>query len=152
MRIQTQFDFQIQAPYDEAASLFGAEGERLWAGEDWDPQFIYPQPAADVEGAVFTIKHGSRTATWVNTLFDVEGRHFHYVYFLPDLLVTEVDVRFITANSKSTDIHVIYTRTALTMEGNEHVKAMSEHDKNAGKEWQQSIEKYLSRSKVGTQP
>jgi hypothetical protein len=49
-------------------------------------------------------------------------------------------------------VHVVYTRTALTDEGNEHVRAMSEHDKTAGIEWQQSIENYLARNKVGTQP
>jgi hypothetical protein len=152
LRIQTQFDFQVTAPYAVTAPLFGPEGERAWAGKDWDPQFIYPQPAKDVEGAVFTINHGSRTATWVNALFDVEGRHFHYIYFLPEVMVTEIDVRFTTLNPNNTDVHVVYTRTALTDEGNEHVRAMSEHDKTAGIEWQQSIENYLARNKVGTQP
>jgi hypothetical protein len=53
MRTQTAFDIVVRLPYAEAAPLFGPEGERLWAGKHWDPQFIYPQQAHDEQGAVF---------------------------------------------------------------------------------------------------
>src|SRR5690242_9641972 len=71
LRTQTAFDLTIALPYTEAAPLFGPEGERHWAGKHWDPQFLYPQPAHDEQGAVFTVQHGQVTATWVNTLYDL---------------------------------------------------------------------------------
>jgi hypothetical protein len=80
----------------------------------------------------------------------VEGRHFQYVYFLPDLMVTVIDVRFRPVNADATAVNVIYTRTALTPEGNLHVTAMTEGDKTAGKEWQQAIDEYLASKKAGT--
>src|SRR5215469_11097611 len=83
---QVSFDLIVHAPVDQAMPLFGPEGERAWAGKHWDPSFIYPQPAADVQGAVFTISHGTLNAVWVNTLFDKSARHFQYVYFLPGLM------------------------------------------------------------------
>jgi hypothetical protein len=49
--------------------------------------------------------------------------------FLPDLMVTVIDVRFKAVNENSTGVNVVYTRTALTPEGNEHVATMSEGDK-----------------------
>jgi hypothetical protein len=49
----------VHAPFAKAAPLFGPEGERAWAGKHWNPEFIHPQPARDVEGAVFTIQHGT---------------------------------------------------------------------------------------------
>src|SRR5579863_974051 len=91
LRTQTAFDLVVHLPYAEAAPLFGPEGERPWAGKHWDPHFLYPQPPRDEQGAVFTVQHGSVTAVWVNTLFDLESRHFIYAYFIPDIMVTTID-------------------------------------------------------------
>jgi hypothetical protein len=61
-------------------------------------------------------------------------------------MVTVIDVRFNPAGPDSTDVNVVYTRTALTPEGNEHVTVMIEGDKIACKEWQKAIDDYLSQS------
>lgn len=145
--ILTSFELSVHAPYLETAPLFGPEGERAWAGDDWDPKFLYPQPATDLEGAVFTVRHGTHNTVWVNTLFDVGARHFQYVYFLADLMVTTIDVRFKPIDSGTTRVYVVYARTALTPEANAHVATMAEHDKKAGSEWQQAVNSYLSNHK-----
>ena len=149
MRFRTSFDLVVRAPYAQAAPLFGPEGERAWAGKNWDPEFIYPLPAHDEQGAVFTVCHGPFRAVWVNTVFDVEARHIQYAYFLPEIMVTVIDVRF-QPEAAATWVHVVYTRTALTAAGNQHVAAMSEADKSAGREWEQSIAAYLASRKAGT--
>ena len=148
LHIRTSFDLQVHASYAVTAPLFGPQGERAYAGKHWDPAFIYPQPASDMEGAVFTVRHGPYSAVWVTSLADVEGRHFQYVYFLEDLMVTVVDVYFKPVGADSTNVNVVYTRTALTPKGNEHVTAMSDDDKTAGKDWQQAINDYLAASKA----
>lgn len=147
LRTQTAFDLTVKLPYAQTAPLFGPEGERVWAGKHWDPQFLYPQPPRDEQGAVFTIQHGPITATWVNTLFDLEKRHFIYAYFMPGIMVTTIDVRFTPLNANSTQVHVAYTRTALTPEGNEHVRALTAGDKSAAQDWQHAIDAYLSSRK-----
>lgn len=147
LRTQTAFELTVHLPYVEAAPLFGPEGERPWAGKHWNPKFLYPQPAHDEQGAVFTIQHGSVTAVWVNTLFDLDARHFIYSYFIPGIMVTTIDVRFTSADTKTTQVHVIYTRTALTPEGNDHVAAFTETDKTAAHDWQQSVDTYLASRK-----
>ena len=144
LHVSTSFDLVVHAPYEKTAPLFGPEGERAWAGKHWNPAFIHPQPAADIEGAVFTIQHGPYKAVWVTTLSDLSARHFQYVFFLPGLMVTVIDVRFKAVNENSTGVNVVYTRTALTPEGNEHVATMSEGDRTAGPEWQKSIDDYLA--------
>jgi hypothetical protein len=117
IRTQTTFELLVHAPYALTAPLFGPNGERAWAGKHWNPQFIYPKPATgaagDIEGAVFTIQHGPFTATWVTTQFDVDARHFQYVYFLPDLMVTVIDVRFKPVNADATAVNVA-TRAQLS--------------------------------------
>lgn len=143
LHLSTSFDFVVHAPLAKAAPLFGPEGERAWAGKHWNPEFIHPQPAADVQGAVFSIQHGALKAVWVNTLFDLASGRFQYVYFLPDIMVTVIDVR-LAPYGDATKVNVVYSRTALTPDGNEHVTAMSETDKNSGKEWEQSISNSLA--------
>jgi hypothetical protein len=148
MHTETAFSLVVQLPYAEAVPLFGLEGERAWAGKHWDPQFIYPKPARDVEGAVFTVKHGAFSAVWVNAVFNLEARHLQYVYFIPDLMVTTINVRFKPLDEATTQVNVVYARTALTPDGNEHVFAMTEGDKSAGKDWQQAIDRYLASRKT----
>jgi hypothetical protein len=139
LRTQTAFDLTVALPYAEAAPLFGPEGERAWAGKHWNPHFLYPPIPHDEQGAVFTVQHGPFTATWVNTLFDLEARHFIYAYFMPGIMVTTIDVRFQSSNPTITEVHVVYTRTALTPEGNDHVTTLTANDKSAAHEWQRAI-------------
>jgi len=152
LHTSTSFDLTVHASYAKTAPLFGPEGERAWAGKHWNPVFMHPQPAADVEGAVFTIQHGNLKAVWVTSAFDADARHFQYVYFLPDLMVTVIDVRFKPEGASSTAVHVVYTRTALTPEGNEHLTAMSQGDSTAGKEWQKAIDEHLGYSEPVSRP
>jgi hypothetical protein len=93
------------------------------------------------------VRHGQYDAVWVTSLADLEARHFQYVYFMPELMVTVIDVRFKPIDAGATAVNVVYTRTAIAPQGNEHVQAMSEGDKTAGKDWQQAIDEYLARSK-----
>jgi len=147
LHLRASFDLVVHLPYPQAAPLFGPDEERVWAGEDWNPQFIYPQPAADVEGAVFTISHGKNRAVWVTSLLDLDARRIQYVYFLPDLMVTVIDVSFKPLGPDSTAVNVVYTRTALTPQGNEHVTTMQQHDQSAKMEWQQALDEYLAGRK-----
>lgn len=146
MRTETKFDLLVRLSYDRTAVLFGPEGERAWAGPGWDPRFLHPQPARDVEGAVFTVNYGPLEAVWIVARHDLEARHFQYVYFIPNLLVTTVDVRFAPLDDDTTRVDVVYTRTATTAEGGAQVAATTEGDQRAGKEWQEAIDAYLGGS------
>ncbi|MFL6426853.1 MAG: hypothetical protein ACJ71S_01315, partial [Acidobacteriaceae bacterium] len=139
------FALTVNASMCEAGPLFGPEGERVWAGDDWNPQFVFPIPARDVEGAVFTIRHGEHSAVWVNTHFDVEAGRMQYVYVLGDLLVTTIDVRLHAIDPAHTKVEVTYIRTALRPEAGEHVIAMGKHDREQGPVWERKINTYLQR-------
>lgn len=141
--VSSTFSFMLNEPMREIAPLFGPQGERVWAGDDWNPQFIYPATAQDVEGAVFTVRHAGHNSIWVNTIFNLESGRMQYVYVLADLLVTTIDVHLLPAGAHNTRIDVTYTRTALRPEANDHVIAMSGHDRNQGPEWKSKIDAYL---------
>ena len=64
-------------------------------------------------------------------------------------MVSTIDVRFNLIDASTTQVKVVYTRTALTPQNNELVARMSEGDRKKDKEWQQAIDNYLARMKSG---
>jgi hypothetical protein len=106
---------------------------------------FYPSPAADWQGAVFTMKHGGHQAVWVNTLFDLQGHHIQYAYFISDVMVTTIDLTFVPLDSASTKVSVIYERTALSPAANERVQQFGAADRARGSDWEKAINTYLRK-------
>src|SRR5690349_18559096 len=90
LHVRDGFELTVHAPLKSATMLFGAHGERLWAGGDWDPRFLWPQPEQDKQGAVFTV--GEDQVPWAMTAFDPEGGHVQYVFFTGHMLATVLDI------------------------------------------------------------
>jgi hypothetical protein len=143
--VRNEFEFTVHAPYSVTAPLFGPEGERGWAGVEWDPHFLYPQPAEDKQGAVFTVHHGHHRSYWINTARDVEGHHFQYVYFIPDVMATLIDVNFSELDPANTQVKVDYERTALDADANRQVRELGNSDGKNGAEWGKAVNDYLSK-------
>jgi len=136
------FAFTANAPMEQVAPLFGADKERVWA-PGWNPQFVYPLPASDEEGMVFTVAHDHLRAAWVNTLFDPKNGMFQYVYVISDALLTVINLK-LTPQGDKTHVEVQYDRTALSTEAESHVRHMAEGDRKSGPEWEKQINAYLS--------
>jgi hypothetical protein len=145
MHVTNCFQFVVRAPLTAAAALFAPEAERSWVGPEWNPEFVYPQPGADVPGAVFTVQHGAKRSVWVNTRFELEGGRMQYVSFLPDTTVSTVDVCLTAVDAAKTSVEVTYSRIALDASANELVEAMGASDREKGPHWQEAIERYLYR-------
>jgi len=141
---RTEFHFVADAPFEQTAPLFGANEERKWA-PDWNPQFIYPIPAHDQPGMVFRIEHGDHSSVWVNTAFDLAAGHIQYAYVLNDAMATLIDIHLTRDSAQKTGVTVVYERTALIPEANEHVQHFAKGDEKAGKEWDEAINAYLAR-------
>lgn len=139
IHISTSFHFEVHAPFSRVALLFGPESEKTWAGKHWQPDFLYPQPAKDSEGAVFTVPHGPHKSIWVNTVYDVIGGRKQYVAIIPDIVATVIDVRLTSMNSSQTAVDVTYTRAALDPETNDDVRLLAQDDGASGPEWQKAI-------------
>jgi hypothetical protein len=145
VHVRNTFDFTVRAAQSRVAPLFGADRERVWA-DGWDPRFLYPQPPADQPGAVFTVTHGAHTSTWVTTIFEPDQGHIQYVHFIPDAMVTLIDIRLSPPDPATTHVSVTYERTALSPATNEHVKEQGKSDAGSGPHWQQAIEAYLTKA------
>ena len=142
VQVVNRFSFRLHAPAAQVAPLFGAQAERAWAGPDWQPTFLFPQPPADVEGAVFTLAHGARTATWVNTRFDLKAGRMEYVYVIPEVMTAAIAVALRPVSTDETIVEVTYRRTALDRQANDAVVAMGARDAASGPEWKAQIEAF----------
>ena len=143
--VRTEFQFPLDAPLERVIPLFGAEGERAWAGHEWNPQFVYPETPRDVPGMVFTTEHGGHHATWVNTLFDLRAGHVQYVSLIDGALATVVDVQVTPGSSLGVQVKVVYERTALRAELNDHVQSLAEKDRAFSKEWENALSAFLAK-------
>lgn len=143
-----QFSFLVAAPLRRAWPLFGAHGERAWAA-GWDPAFVWPARPHDREGMVFKITQGERTAVWVNTAFDRVANRIQYVYVIPEVVVTVISLR-LSPQARSTEVCVVYERTALSDDADEFVRNMAQADRSAGEEWSRQIACHLAeRRSIG---
>lgn len=143
VHVENAFEFTAHGPYQAVAPLFGAWGERAWAGDHWKPRFLYPQPPSDIAGEVFTVAHSHLQSTWVNTAFDLDSGHVQYVYIIPEAQAVLIDIHLHAHDANSTDVKVVYQRTALSSDFNDHVTELGGQDRNSVAEWQKSIDGYL---------
>ena len=144
---RAEFHLTVHLPYAEAAPLFGAWAEQKWAPE-WKPQFLYPSPPADQEGAVFKVEHGSHSSIWVTTIFEIGAGHIQYVYILNQVLITRIDIRLRREGADATGVSVSYERTALNPAANEHLKLLARKDSEQAPEWQAALDAYASQVKA----
>ncbi|MGB8013140.1 MAG: hypothetical protein WCF68_16115 [Terriglobales bacterium] len=150
VHVSNTFHFLVHAPLHMAAPLFGPEGERGWAGDDWDPQFLYPQPAKDIPGAVFTIQRGQQKSVWITTQFDLDKGRMQYVSVVPGIKASTVDVTLTAVDDSTTSVEVTYIRTALDAAANEEVQALGRSDLEEGPHWQEAIDTYLKEQRNKT--
>jgi len=142
---RTEFKFTANAPFEQTAPLFGANEERKWS-LGWNPQFLYPRPARDEPGMVFQVAHGPYSSTWVNTAYDLSAGHIQYAYVLNDAMVTVIEIHLSRESAQKTGVTVVYERTALVSEANQHVRHLAREDEKAGKEWGDAINSYLAKN------
>ncbi len=95
---------------------------------------------------VFTIAHGGMKSVWTNTAFDAAAGHVQYVYVIHDALVTLIDIHLTRAGADETRVSVVYERTALSPEANEHVAHLAKGDAKSGPEWREAINGYLGKA------
>jgi hypothetical protein len=106
-------ELTVDLPPAAALPLFTAEGERRWAGDDWDPR--YPAPArVEGPGAVFLTAHGHDT-TWV--MVDQDERGVRYARVTPGHAAGTVAVSVLEAGDAATRVRVTYDLTALSDAG-----------------------------------
>ncbi len=139
---RTEFELTIPAPYRVVAPLFGADRERAWA-KQWSPRFLHPSPAADVGGAIFAVD-GEHPAVWINTRYDLGEGRIQYAAFVPETMVTLIDIRLEALGGGVTRACVAYERTALRPGASAFVDRLADGDEAKGADWRDAICEYVA--------
>ncbi len=116
----------VEAPIDQAFSLFSPEGERAWV-PGWDPELLHPPGAVWERGLLFRTQEETGEAVWVVTALDRDAHDVEYHRVEPGRYVARVRVRCApsAAANGSTDVAVAYTFVGLSESGNAEVRAMT---------------------------
>jgi hypothetical protein len=117
-RITCSSSFNLAMPPEQAIALFTPEGERLWAGDEWDPN--YPVAlAADADGAepgtVFTTGAEDASTIWVG-IVKTESM-VTYGRVTPGVAAGLVSVSCVAVGDRETKVEVVYDASSLSEQG-----------------------------------
>jgi len=145
LQMRGVFTILVRAPPRLAVELFGAHGERAWAGKGWDPHFLDPLPAQDRPGAAFRFTPpGEQPVLGYMPIFDREAGHVRHVFVRGSDSVTVIDVRLHPAEGGKSRVVVTYERTALHPAAEEKVRALAAGDTAQAAEWEAAIDAHLA--------
>jgi hypothetical protein len=142
-----QFAFTVSAPYAEVFPLFGAHEERKWA-KGFEPKFLHPVPAHDQPRMVFSTVQEGLPRVWMNTAFDSGTGHVQYVYWIAEVMTALIDIHVTNSGPSTTQVNVVYERTALRPEANDQVLHMAHADAHAGPHWAEMINGYFAQERA----
>ena len=71
--------------------------------------------------------------------------HIQYAYVINDAMAVLIDIHLTRQSAQKTGVTVVYERTALMPESNEHVQHFAKEDAAAGKEWGDAINSYFAK-------
>lgn len=133
-------DFLLPLPPADAVSLFTPEGERLWAGSEWDPAYPMPGGADDASapGTIFTTESESGTATWI--VLDHSDYEMRYARVVPGRIAGTITVACVeAAEPDQTRVSVTYDVTSLSPEGAAFIKELEATYDQFLDDWRQHI-------------
>ncbi|HTK09941.1 MAG TPA: hypothetical protein VL485_22405 [Ktedonobacteraceae bacterium] len=127
--------------------LFEPLGEKHWSA-GWDPEMLYPLSGEASVGTVFTTQHAEEPVrAWIIVAYEKERTHVTYFNVLPGSHTSWIDVRCEPAWTQASNVHITYTLTALTPQGNTYLAAFTqEHYQHWITSWQTAISQYLHLS------
>jgi Polyketide cyclase / dehydrase and lipid transport len=132
--------FTLPLPVAEALVLFTPEGERRWAGSDWNPQYAIAEAVADdsAPGTVFTTESDGGHATWIVLERRPDG--MRYARVAPRRIAGTVSVSC-APSPEGTQVRVTYDVTSLGPEGAEFVRELESGYHGFMESWREEIVK-----------
>ena len=140
MRSIRETTFTLPLSPAAALTLFTPEGERRWAGEDWDP--VYPVPGAQNDdsspGTVFTTESEGETSVWI--VVDRTHDLMRYTRVRPGHNAGTVTVTCSPSQrGGECEVRVRYDVTALSQAGMGFVQALEHDHRSFIHDWQDEI-------------
>jgi hypothetical protein len=130
-RVVCTGEVRVALAPEEAIELFTAEGERGWAGPEWDPAY----PAEDDDTVFVTEAHGHETV-WITAERSPLTRRYARVALGVDAGTVTVRCR---PEGDATIAEVTYDLTALTPDGDTRLRHFAADYAAFLAEWERAI-------------
>ena len=144
-RERLQHSFELPLPANVCRELFTPAGEEAWVA-DWKPDYVYPSGGETELGMVFVTSHDGETTFWQMTDYDPILQYVRYARLTPGSRATIVEVRCETLDAARTRVHVAYTLTGLSDEGNAAIGTFAAGFAKSIDGWRTSILTWLKTS------
>ena len=139
-RATVDLAMHFSAPLARTTAAFGPLAEAVWSPE-FRPEFVSPQPAAQVAGAVFRTPDGR---TWLLHDFDTGTGFVQYVISgRSELVVLSIHAK---GDASGTGVTMTYEVTALDERGAEHLAQVRAHAAAMSADMQDAIGAYLAKT------
>lgn len=143
IRIQRTGTLAVPRPIEEAFPLFSPLGEKAWI-DGWNPVFHWPVSGEWSAGQVFSTTAQGIETIWIVARLDKTAHEVEYHRVTPGLHVAEVVVSCRTHGTNRTEVHIRYTYTALTSDGEAFLGSVTEASfAEMIADWERRIQQYL---------
>ncbi len=118
--------------------------------DGWQSTMLYSESGLAEKGCVFRTPapHAEETI-WVVTRYDRERREIAFARFTPGKVVCVLEITVEPASAARSQVHIAYTHTAISPEGNQWIEDLRERDFHATmRHWEKSINHYLTTGKM----
>jgi hypothetical protein len=152
-RVTRNYVQTIQARPSVVHSLICPVKEAEWL-DGWDYHLIFSHSGFAEKGCVFTSRSaGEKDTIWLITKRDDATYETNFARITPDSRVAEVAVRIEDGGEQTSRVHINYTITAITEDGNRFIENFTEENfVKDMKFWEATMNHYLATGKALPQP
>jgi hypothetical protein len=125
VRVKRSYTQKLNGRPDEVFSLLCPVREKEWA-KGWDPIAVYSASGFAEKDCVFTTGGEAPESIWVITEFDPALHLIEIIKVSPGLTACRITISLTENDSGNTDLHVEYTYTAISSDGEEFVRGYTQ--------------------------
>ncbi len=148
-RVTRNYIQTINAERAKVHSLICPVKEAEWL-DGWDYDLVFSHSGFAEKGCVFTSRsEGEKDTIWLITKRDDSACETKFARITPDSRVGDVTIRIEDGGNHTSRVHITYTITALTEEGNRFIENFTEE--NFAKDmkfWEAAMNHYLETGKA----
>jgi hypothetical protein len=148
-RVTRNYIPTINAEPAKVHSLICPVKEAEWL-DGWDYDLVFSHSGFAEKGCVFTSRsEGEKDTIWLITKRDDSACETKFARITPDSRVADVTIRIEDGGNHTSRVHITYTITALTEEGNRFIEDFTEENfVKDMKFWEATMNHYLETGKA----
>jgi hypothetical protein len=142
-RIRHAYTQAIGAPPERIFPMLCPVRETDWA-PGWDPKFVISESGVMEDGCLFVTPEAMSNAIWITVRHDPDTYYLELLKVVPEHTVCKYEITLASEPRGRTAAEVVFTCTALSEEGVEHLGELTESwYEELMVNWEQALNYYL---------